>query len=306
MTTTRPAPVTIDDLADPRFPAEAVPIREAMAEMGASIVIEPDALREAAIAQTGLDDFGDRAYEERLDVLCKALREEAGLSAAGKTTTFTQLAQLLANRLLIQDLLKKHPEIHELNIERPIVIAGQPRTGTTHLHNLMSSDPSLRSLPYWESHEPVLPASERDLEIDPRRERTALGLDVINTAMPYFKRMHEMTPDHVHEEIHLLAIDFSTMAFETMEPMPSWRDYYKSMDQTPVVRLLEDGTQGPSVAPRRKSLATEVSTAPRTIRSADDNVPRRHGGDHAPRPGGRYGLDGDDALLRLAAESRAR
>jgi hypothetical protein len=49
--------------------------------------------------------------------------------------------------------------------------------------------------------------------------------------MPYFKRMHEMTVDHVHEEIQLLAIDFSTMLFETIAPMPTWRDSYLSRDQ---------------------------------------------------------------------------
>jgi hypothetical protein len=51
--------------------------------------------------------------------------------------------------------------------------------------------------------------------------------------MPDFNRMHEMTTWHVHEEIQILAIDFSTMMFETMAPMPSWRNYYKSHDQTP-------------------------------------------------------------------------
>jgi len=45
--------------------------------------------------------------------------------------------------------------------------------------------------------------------------------------------MHEMTVDHVHEEIQLLAIDFSTMLFETVAPMPGWRDYYLAHDQTP-------------------------------------------------------------------------
>ena len=45
--------------------------------------------------------------------------------------------------------------------------------------------------------------------------------------------MHEMTVDHVHEEIQLLAIDFSTMLFETMAVMPTWRDYYLRHDQTP-------------------------------------------------------------------------
>jgi hypothetical protein len=45
--------------------------------------------------------------------------------------------------------------------------------------------------------------------------------------------MHEMTVDHVHEEIQLLAIDFSTMLFETTAPMPTWRDYYLAHDQAP-------------------------------------------------------------------------
>ena len=49
--------------------------------------------------------------------------------------------------------------------------------------------------------------------------------------MPYFNRMHEMTVEHAHEEIQLLAIDFSTMLFETTAPMPTWRDHYLARDQ---------------------------------------------------------------------------
>jgi hypothetical protein len=37
----------------------------------------------------------------------------------------------------------------------------------------------------------------------------------------------------VHEEIQLLAIDLSSMLFETTALMPSWRDYYLAHDQTP-------------------------------------------------------------------------
>jgi hypothetical protein len=152
----------------------------------------------------------------------------------------SQLLQLLKNRLLIGDLLRRHPEIRDIEIRRPIVVCGLPRTGTTHLHNLLGADPALRSLPYWESLEPVLPESERPApgEPDPRRARTEMALDVLNTALPYFKRMHEMTVDHVHEEIQLLAIDFSTMLFETLAPVPSWAAHYDARDQTPSYEYL--------------------------------------------------------------------
>jgi len=208
-----------------------------MAEMATAIRLEPDALLGAAVAETGLDDFGDDGFRDRLALLCGAMQTEAQLGPPGVVAAYGQLLQLLRNRLLLEDLFRRHPEIAEVPIVAPIVIAGLPRTGTSHLHNLMASGPALRSLPYWESLEPVLPAREETGPLggpdDPRRARTQAGLDFLDAALPHFKRMHEMTVDHVHEEIQLLAIDFSTMLFETMAPMPSWRDHYLTADQTP-------------------------------------------------------------------------
>ena len=231
----RPAAIAIDDLSAPRFPDEATPIREAMAEMGVVIALEPEALMAAAVDQAGVDDFGDGGFRERLEVVCTALGKDVVLSPAGKAAAFVQLSELLRNRLLVNDILRRHPEIDELEVRAPIVICGLPRTGTTHLHNLLSADPALRSLPYWESVQPVLPEGAPD----DRVAATTAALDVVNMALPYFKRMHEMTADEKHEEINLLAMDFSSMFFETMAPIPTWRDYYMATDQTPAYEYLK-------------------------------------------------------------------
>jgi hypothetical protein len=163
------------------------------------------------------------------------MREQGGFNGAGVMQQHSFIVGLLKNRLLIEDLLRRHPEILEERITAPIVICGLPRTGTTHLHNLMSADPALRSLPYWESLEPVLAEREQPAPgaLDPRQQRTEMALSFLDAAMPYFKRMHEMTVEHTHEEIQLLAIDFSTMLFETTAPMPLWRDAYLGRDQRP-------------------------------------------------------------------------
>lgn len=50
--------------------------------------------------------------------------------------------------------------------------------------------------------------------------------------MPEFKRMHEMTVDHAHEEIQLLANDLSGMLFETTYQVPDFAAHYKAHDQT--------------------------------------------------------------------------
>jgi len=233
-TGSRPAPVRIDDLADPRFSPEVEEMRTAMAAMASELTLELDALMAAASSETGLDDFGNEDFIERLDLLCRCVLTESGYGPHGIVSAYAQWVQLLKNRLLLEDLLKRHPEIHDVRIDRPIIICGLPRTGTTHLHNLIAADPALRSLPYWESLEPVLPDHELAAagEPDPRLARTEAALEFVNTAMPHFKRMHEMTVDHVHEEIQLLAMDFSTMLFETLAPMPTWRDYYLAHDQT--------------------------------------------------------------------------
>ena len=61
--------------------------------------------------------------------------------------------------------------------------------------------------------------------------------------MPLFRNMHEMTPEHIHEEIELMGMDFSMMLFENYALMPRWRDYYIESDQTPhyhfLVRVLK-------------------------------------------------------------------
>jgi hypothetical protein len=146
----------------------------------------------------------------------------------------------LSTRLRNEEVLRQYPEILQESVVAPIFIVGLPRTGTTHLHNLASRHPQLRSLPYWESLEPI-PANARPGAVaqdDPRLRRCRTALRFQSYAMPRFSAMHEMTADAPHEEIQLLAIEFSTMLFETMYQIPAYRDWYRSHDQTPAYRFL--------------------------------------------------------------------
>lgn len=233
MTDATADPVQLDDLADPRFPAEVEPLRQMMASMAPECPLDADVLHAKAVAETGLDDFGADDYRERLDVFLAALQEIPHLHAAGVVNFHAQLLQWLKNRLLLTDLLHRHPEIRDIELVAPIVIAGLPRTGTTHLHNLLAAGPTFRTIPYWESNEPFPLPSEIGVEPDPRRVRMDAAVEFMNAVMPHFALMHEMTTDHVHEEIQLLANDFSSMLFETLAHVPRWRDYYLTHDQTP-------------------------------------------------------------------------
>ncbi|QNI05161.1 sulfotransferase [Mycobacterium kubicae] len=225
--------VRLDDLAEPRFTPEARQILDMMGALAADCPLDADALHAKASAETGLSDFGPGDYRERLEVYLAALRDIDGMHAGGVVNFYGQLLQVLKNRLLLTDLLNRHPEINDIELAPPVVIAGLPRTGTTHLHNLLAGPPTFRTMPYWESVEPFPLPNEVGLEPDPRRTRMDVAVSVINSVMPHFALMHEMTTDHVHEEIQLLANDVSTMLLETLAEVPAWRDYYQAHDQTP-------------------------------------------------------------------------
>jgi hypothetical protein len=233
--------IVIDDYSNPRFSPQARAMLDAIASMPA-LPLEPEALMAAASEQTGLDHFGDDWFREPLDIVCRAIPVEAGLNAVGRVTAGSSLVNMLANRLRLEDLLRRHPEIEEVPIARPIIIVGLPRTGTTHLHNLLSADPQLRSLPYWESLEPV-PETIPPPDPDPRIERTAMATGFTDVAIPYFKAMHEMTPEHVHEEVQLQTLTLASMLLETQWHVPTYRDWWKSTDQTPAYRYLRRALQ---------------------------------------------------------------
>jgi hypothetical protein len=238
VTNAAPDLVQLDDLAEPRFSPEAQQIRDMMIAMAADCPLDADALHAKAIADTGLDDFGPDDYRERLDVYLAALHDIDDMHGPGFVNFFGQLSQWLKNRLLLAELLTRHPEVHDIELLPPVVIAGLPRTGTTHLHNLLAVAPAFRTLPYWESFEPFPLPAEMGVEPDPRAARMDVAVSVMNMLMPHFALMHEMTTEHVHEEIQLLANDFSTMFMETLAYVPRWRDYYLAQDQTSTYEYL--------------------------------------------------------------------
>jgi len=223
--------VHLDDLAEPRYSVEAQQIRDMMTAIAPDFPLDSAVLHARAQAETGLTDFGPDDYRERLDRYVDELRA-IDMHGPGIVNFHAQLAQWLKNRLLLTDLLTRHPEIRDIEVLPPVVIAGLPRTGTTHLHNVLAAPATFRSLPYWEGVEPFPLPSEAGLSPDPRVTRMDMAVQVMDTLMPHFALMHEMTTEHVHEEIQLLANDFSTMLMETLADVPRWSEYYWSRDQT--------------------------------------------------------------------------
>ena len=120
--------------------------------------LSPSSVTTAAIKLAGSDDFGSDSYREPLEVYLRACEDEAELTTFGRLLVSKMLARALANRIALQDWSNKHPEVREGRIERPWIIVGLPRTGTSLLSILLGLDPVARPLLQWEAAHPVPPA----------------------------------------------------------------------------------------------------------------------------------------------------
>ncbi|MED5261838.1 MAG: sulfotransferase [Myxococcota bacterium] len=227
-----PEDIRIVDLAEPVL-TEGQKAALAAAD-GIRVEFDSDGILNEAKKRTGLSNFGDEDFRERLQVWVQSLSEDETLSSAGRIGAWSDTVRYATNRLRLEDLVSRHPEILDVRIEKPIIIIGLPRSGTTHLLNLISADSRLRSLPYWESLEPVLmPGDNAGPDgLDPRLRRCQENFERTDGLLPYLRAMHHMTPEHVHEEIELQALDFSSYVLEWVADVPRLRDAYLATDQT--------------------------------------------------------------------------
>jgi hypothetical protein len=189
----------------------------------------------AAVTRTGLEDFGAGDFRERLALQLEEVDQDPERTGLGRLVAWNDALRAAANRLRIRDLLKRHPEILEVEIRRPIIVVGLPRSGTTHLVNLIAADQRLRSMPLWEGQEPVPDPREAPGPDgrDPRWTRSQRAWAGMQATAPLVAAMHPMSPDHIHEEIELQLPDFASYNQEWVVRAPRWRDHYLGHDQTP-------------------------------------------------------------------------
>jgi hypothetical protein len=94
-----------------------------------------------------------------LRAVCDALVHEPGLSAVGLER---------ATLMLEDDLRRLRAIVAEVPVRRPVFILGLPRCGTSLLHALMGSDPSVRTPLQWEVAAPSPPPEAASFATDPR------------------------------------------------------------------------------------------------------------------------------------------
>ena len=176
------------------------------------IPIDSERVMKMAQRTTGLDDWGNGGFRARLDAAVDGLNE-AELNTTGLFGARYVLNWHLGNRLRVVDFAKRHPELDDVDIERPVVITGFFRTGTTFLHNVLAADPNNRVAQAWELAYPVGRLGDPLGDVTWRRAQAKFTFGFNQAAIPDQGVAHNVTADSYEEDFFLLENDMALLTF---------------------------------------------------------------------------------------------
>jgi len=192
------------------------------------IPIDADRVMKMAERTTGLSDWGDGGFQQRLKSTVDGLNE-ANLNTTGLFGARYVLNWHLGNKLRVIDFAKRHPELDEVDIERPVVITGFFRTGTTFLHNVLAADPNNRVAKAWELSYPLGRLGDPLGDVAWRRAQAKFTFGFNQAAIPDQGVAHHVTADSYEECFFLLENDMAVLtfwigfaAYEYAHDMLSW------------------------------------------------------------------------------------
>lgn len=174
------------------------------------------------------EDVAD--FRERLDLLCRALREESCVNALGHTMAYGQITGAIRKRYALGRLWRRRPELADAPIAPPIVVVGQMRSGTTRIHRLLASDPAFVGTRFCDSFDPV-PARP-----DMRPAKAAFALAIARRINPWLDTLHPFGATRADEEIGWLSASLSPCAFEAQWHIPSYVSWSEACDPAPIYR----------------------------------------------------------------------
>jgi hypothetical protein len=99
-----------------------------------------------ASSRTGLSGFGPAARQLPLKAFVTSLQREVweGMTVPARSLAIDYIVHLLWNRLTLAADRQRYPQIQQEAIQRPMIVVGPPRSGSTLLHKLLSLDCELR------------------------------------------------------------------------------------------------------------------------------------------------------------------
>ncbi len=181
-------------------------------------------LMEVAERESGLSDYGTDTFKEGLELLVRSLNDEANLNAVGEHVLRERIIGHLKQRLQVEDWYKRHPEIDDEQIIKPLIGLSLPRTGSTALSFLLACDPEARSLRRAEAAQPCPPPCM----LEAAREQQQ---DEAEKVAGW--KSHTPSGENAPAECQdLMSLDFRSQLFLAFAQVPSYAEWLNNADMS--------------------------------------------------------------------------
>lgn len=197
-----------------------------------------DDLHASASRAVGLEDFGDGGdrHREALGVLLDSLHSDAGLTPAGSKYWRSVLKGALVARLLSEAGFAAGAVQTEVEIARPVVVTGLPRTGTTALHRLLGADPANQGLELWLTDVPQPRPPRETWEDDPTYRGIRDMYAGFMAENPDYGGVHYMSADDLEECWQLLRQSLTSVSYECLARLDGYSSWLADVDWVPAYR----------------------------------------------------------------------
>ncbi|MCA9688486.1 MAG: sulfotransferase, partial [Myxococcales bacterium] len=208
----------------------------------ARVALDGLRLRELVVEITGFPERDGERLHAPLTALLPEMRaqqyREDGLSRAS-----TRLLLALIRRARIGELRRRHPEIAEIPVERPLIIAAPPRTGTTLLHNLLALEPSNHAFALWELMHPVNPTRAGASWAAHVQGVTAELIAETYERSPDLRAIHPLRAEAPDECSWLLSATATSLVNAVCAHAPGYAAWLLSTDMRPAYRFHREAVQ---------------------------------------------------------------
>lgn len=200
----------------------------------ALVALDADDLIAAAVAATGLDDFGAPTWEEPFRRLVTSIDEEARCHVVGRLMCRHDLIRHLSTRLCIVDAHRRDPALAGTPVPAPIFITGPARSGTSILQELVALDPGLRGPLGYEMAYPLPPPGTDDAT---RIAWAECEFDLWADVHPGFAAVHSLEATLPEECLWLMAPEFDMGFWTTNVNVPGFVAWRAFTDPAPVYAM---------------------------------------------------------------------
>lgn len=177
------------------------------------------------------DRWGEPDPHEPLEVLCQDLEADANLHLPGRIATRFDLLRLLKHRLGIEKSIANNPAIAQQTIQKPIIVVGLPRTGTTMLHSLLARDIQHRAPLTWETMNPLQATQENRSQHEASKRKVSAQLAWLDGLAPNFHRIHAVAAELPQECVVITAHSLHSYQFQTTHLVPGYQHWLHQQDR---------------------------------------------------------------------------